>query len=399
MSLELSEFLRPSRAKTWATCLASPGFCFQNQDRLVPFSTEDQDEGTRIHAYAAAVLKGLDPQDPDIPPELWEAALTFVAYVESVKAGVNGVDWLMHVEQTIPRGYAPGTCTPDVVLYDEMAQHLHIIDLKAGIGVEVEATQNLQLLLYAYAANQNYEWAPAAVSLHIFMPRQHAGEKRDVFTVKPNDTDFPVPDVHAAAKKILADPFNQPFTPCDAACQFCPAQSFCSARTQQATAAIQLAELRAIDLGDFASLTDEKLARLYLAIPAAKKFFNKLESYVDSRAASGVKFPGLKLVAGRQGNRKWADEKKAFSLLRKLFPGESCREISVIGVADADKLIKSHVRSDCLSEPQETELVAKLEKLIVRADGAPTLVPETDSRPALTETISAAFEVLPSSSE
>jgi hypothetical protein len=391
MPLELSEFLRPSRAKTWATCLASPGFCFQNQDRLVPFSTEDQDEGTRIHAYAAAVLKGIDPQDPDIPPELWEAAMGFVAYVKSVNVDLPG-NWTMHVEQTIPRGYAPGTCTPDVVLYDEMAQHLHIIDLKAGIGVEVEAKENLQLALYAIASATAYKVDPTAVSLHIYMPRHHSGEKRDVWTVSTQPT-WPkeLPDFTYIAQCIVDDPFNQPFTPSDEACQFCSAQAFCSARTQQATAAIQLAELRAIDLGDFASLSDDKLAAMYLAIPKAKKFFNKLEQYVDSRAASGVKFPGLKLVAGRQGNRKWSDEKKAFSLLRKLFPGESCREISVIGVADADKLIKAAVELD-----EKTH--KKLEALIVRADGSPTLVPESDARPALTETISAAFEVLPSSS-
>jgi hypothetical protein len=387
MKQELSEFLRPSRAKTWATCLASPGFCFQNQDRLVPFSTPDQDEGTRIHAYAAAVLKGIDPKDPDIPPELWEAAMGFVAYVKSVNMDPTG-NWTMHVEKTIPRGYAPGTCTPDAVLYDESAKHLHIIDLKAGIGVEVEAKQNLQLLLYGYASARNYCLLPAVVSLHIYMPRHHTGEKRDVFTVKATDTDDTVISVLDAAKKILTDPFNQPFTPSDEACQFCPAQSFCSARTQQATAALQLAELRAIDLGDFASLTDEKLAKMYRAIPAAKKYFNKLESYVESRAASGVKFPGLKLVAGRQGNRKWSDEKKAFSLLRKLFPGESCREINVIGVAEADKLIKSAVELDA-------ELYGKLEKLIVRADGAPTLVPETDSRPSLAETVASDFQVIP----
>jgi len=312
----------------------------------------------------------------------------FVAYVQSVRASIEGSS-IMEIEKTIPRGYAPGTCTPDVVLYDESAKHLHIIDLKAGIGVEVEAKENYQLFLYAGAAFSVHGFDAKAISLHIYMPRHHSGEKRDVWTVGVWED---VPDFLAIAKKILADPFNQAFTPSDEACQFCSAQAFCSARTQQATATLQLAELHAIDLGDFASLTDEKLSAMYRAIPAAKKYFNKLESYVDSRAASGVKFPGLKLVAGRQGNRMWADEKKAFSLLRKLFPGESCREISVIGVTAADKLVKGAVQLDA-------ELYSKLEKLIVRADGAPTLVPETDSRPALTETISAEFAVLPASGE
>jgi len=385
MTQELSEFLRPSRAKTWATCLASPGFCFQNQDRLVPFSTPDQDEGTRIHAYAAAVLKGIDPQDPDIPPELWEAAMGFVAYVQSVRASIEGSS-IMEIEKTIPRGYAPGTCTPDVALFDARKGHLHIIDLKAGIGVEVEAKENYQLFLYAGAAFSVHGFDAKAISLHIYMPRHHSGEKRDVWTVGVWED---VPDFLAIAKKILADPFNQKFTPSDEACQFCSAQSFCYARTQQATAALQLAELRAIDLGDFASLTDEKLARLYLAIPGAKKWFNKLEQYVDSRAASGVKFPGLKLVAGRQGNRKWLEEKRAYTVLRKIFPSESCRSIETISPSEVDKLVKTY------SDVEKHELWGKLQSLIVRPDGAPVLVPDIDSRPALAETVAASFDIVP----
>ena len=252
----------------------------------------------------------------------------------------------------------------------------------------MEAEKNFQLLLYAIASPLSE--GAESVSLHIYMPRHHAGEKRDVWTTTVDAGGLP--DFTLIAQNILADPFNQAFTPSDEACQFCPAQSFCSARTRQATAALQLAELRAIDLGDFSSLSDEKLSAMYRAIPAAKKYFAKLEDYVECRAVAGRKFPGLKLVQGRQGNRKWSDERKAFSLLRKLFPGESCREISVISVTDADKLVKGAVQLDA-------ELYSKLEKLIVRTDGAPTLVPETDSRPALTETISAEFAVLPASGE
>jgi hypothetical protein len=385
MHLELSEFLRPSRAKTWATCLASPGFCFQNQDRLVPFSTPDQDEGTKGHAYAAAVLKGIDPQDPDIAPELWEAALGFVAYVQAIRATATDM-FEFYVEQTIPRGYAPGTCTPDVVFFDPVPNHLHIIDLKAGIGVEVEATQNLQLWCYAKAACMAYRFTPKNISLHIYMPRLHTGEKRDVWTVTADTRDLP--DLAGIAAQILADPFNQEFTPSDGACQFCGGNAFCTARARQATEKIELATFKAINLGDFASLPDEKLASMYLAVPAAKKYFAKLEAYVEGRASSGVKFPSLKLVAGRLGNRHWSDDKKAFTLLRKLFPSESCRHIETISVTEADKLVKSSTALD-------TKLYAQLEKLIVRNEGSPTLVPETDSRPAIAEAVAASFDIVP----
>jgi hypothetical protein len=385
MNLELSEFLRPSRAKTWANCLASPGFCFQNQDRLVPFSTEDQEEGTRIHAYAAAVLKGIDPNDPEIPPELWECAMGFVAYVQSIRSGIRG-ESVLRVEETIQRAYAPGTCTPDVALYDVVENVLHIIDLKAGIGVEVQAKQNLQLLLYGRAVISDMTILPKKVVLHIYMPRHHTGERSDICEILRDSQVDPVPDVLSAAQSILADPFKQAFNPSDEACQFCPAQSFCSARAEQATSELRLAELRAIDLNAFDQLSDEKLAAMYLAVPKAKKFFNKLEAYVESRATSGVKFPGLKMVAGRQGNRKWVDEKKAFTLLRKLFPSEACRHIETISPSEMDKLAKAH--------EHDKELFAKLETLIVRPEGSPALVPESDSRPALTESVATEFQPL-----
>ena len=351
----------------------------------MPFSTPDQDEGTRIHAYAAAVLKGIDPQDPDIPPELWEAAMGFVAYVQSVRAGIEGAS-IIEVEKTIPRAYAPGTCTPDVVLFDARKGNLHIIDLKAGIGVEVEAEKNFQLLLYAGSAMIAHGFDATFVSLHIYMPRHHSGEKRDVWTA--TGVQKSLVDMLNASQRILAAPFNQPFTPSDGACQFCPASSFCTARIAESTEELRVAEIRNIDLGNFAAVDDEKLAAMYRAIPAAKKYFAKLEAYVESRASSGVKFPGLKLVTGRLGNRHWSDDKKAFTLLRKLFPGESCRQIETISVTEADRLVKASAAVD-------PKLFAQLEKLIVRNEGSPTLVSETDPRPALTETIAASFDVVP----
>lgn len=387
MKLELSEFLRPSRAKTWASCLASPGFCFTNQDRLIPFSNTDQEEGTRVHAYAAAVLNGNAPE-PDMPEELWQAAMGFVNYVQSVKAKFTGAS-LMYVERTIQRHYAPGACTPDIVLWDVAARTLHIIDLKVGIGVEVEAEKNLQLLLYGYAAIRAYAFAPKKVELHIYMPRHHTGEQVSTWTVLDGSDPDSMYDPLSAAESILAHPHDQPFTPSDEACQFCPAQSFCTARAKQATEAIQVAELRAIDLGAFEQLSEAKLAAMYQAIPKAKKFFNKLEEYVEARATAGVKFPGLKMVAGRAGNRKWMDEKKAYTLLRKLFPEQECRHISTISPTEVDKLAKAF--------PCDPEQYTALENLIVRPEGAPSLVPESDKRPALTETISAAFEELPKS--
>ncbi|HBD8435532.1 TPA: DUF2800 domain-containing protein, partial [Escherichia coli] len=80
-------------------------------------------------------------------------------------------------------------------------------------------------------------------------------------------------------------------------------------------------------------------------------------------------------VTGKQGNRAWSDEEAARALLKDQFryKTEEVFDLKLISPTKAEKLIKK-------ASPRRW---SKVEALITRADGKPTVVPESDPRPAL----------------
>ena len=55
-------------------------------------------------------------------------------------------------------------------------------------------------------------------------------------------------------------------------------------------------------------LNNEQLAYIYTHSQRIRKFCSKVEEYIYSKANQGIKFPGYKLVKGRQ-SRKWLADK------------------------------------------------------------------------------------------
>ena len=177
------------------------------------------------------------------------------------------------------------------------------------------------------------------------------------------------------------------FRPSDKTCQFCPASGFCTARAQHL-----LGDLAPLDMvltqpeqvvADPSAVTvglappdalDE--THLLAALAVAKsvgKWLDSVESYAQKLAADGRPLPGWKLVEGR-GSRQWADEEAAAKFLKPKLK-ENTFEKKLVSVAQAEKLLKH--------EPLSPRFKNKLESLIVRREGKPTLVPESDKRPSL----------------
>ena len=93
-----------------------------------------------------------------------------------------------------------------------------------------------------------------------------------------------------------------------------------------------------------------------------------------SDALAGEKFPGFKLVLGRPGNRVWDDDKRAERIMESQKIRKDLRyTMKLITPTQAEKLAKKGE----LTEKQWQVLGLQ----IVRHDGKPTLVAESDSRP------------------
>ena len=98
--------------------------------------------------------------------------------------------------------------------------------------------------------------------------------------------------------------------------------------------------------------------------------------------------PGYKLVQGKRGARQWADPAEAEKVLREQFrlPIEKAYDLKLISPTTAEKLAKAGEIG-----PRQW---AKVIPLIVQRDGAPSVAPVSDSRPAITvQPVAEAFDV------
>jgi len=125
------------------------------------------------------------------------------------------------------------------------------------------------------------------------------------------------------------------------------------------------------------SLTD-KLG-VFEAAGAIKDFLNAVEADLLARMQAGEKVAGKKLVAGRS-NRKWAkDDEEIIRILMdeiKLKKSEITVE-KLAGIPAIEKLVDPEARNG-------KKKVEILKSLITKPEGNPTIVNESDKRPALT---------------
>ena len=89
--------------------------------------------------------------------------------------------------------------------------------------------------------------------------------------------------------------------------------------------------------------------------------------------------PGFKVVAGKKGNRQWANAKTAEETLKAMrVKLEDMYDLKLISPASAEKLAKAGTIG-----PRQWP---KLKELITQSDGKPHVAPESDPRQALVVT-------------
>jgi len=340
------------------------------------------DEGTAAHWAAEQILLGAHTADTvvglkaDNGVKVTADMVSFVMrYVNGVRDLVASTGGALLVEQKLPIGLftgethedgQPAKGTADAVVI--AGAELIVCDLKFGRGVEVSAEENPQLMLYALAARHVYDVVSGPfdrIRLVISQPRLGAWSE---WATTSDALDSFATEVSVGAS--LCDAPDAPLVPTEKGCKFCKAKATCPALSKAA-------------LDQFDSLptplADAPADALATAMSKAKlieDWIKAVRAEAERRLLSGEDVPGFKLVQGRAGSRKWLDAVEAEARLKSMgVRQDDLYHKELVSPTDVERLHK---------EGKLTEKRwQKLQPMIVRSEGSPSVAPLSDKRPAL----------------
>jgi len=368
--------LSPSSAHRWMSCPGSVAAESAYPDRSSP----DAAVGTVFHDLVAKCIEfDLDPYS--FLGETWVADGTNVEIdKDMVGYAVAGIDRLrelegeVYVEHRVDLGaWLPGQAgTLDIGIINDT--WIGIWDWKYGIGVPVYPEENEQLMLYALGFWENVaRHKTDAKEFRLFIEQPRIPGAGGMWSVSLEDL-LKFGERAAEAGQRTEDP-NAPREAGLKPCLFCKAKVDCVEfdRFNLDLMCLKFEDLDSEDapeLPDPEGLTPERRSYLVRHRSMFEKFMANVYNAVQAHALAGYPTPGLKVVLGNKGPRKWADEAKAEALLKR---GLGVRKSYV-------QKLKSPTQAE---KELGTRLWKEAEKLIVRDEPKPVLVPENDRRPAL----------------
>lgn len=366
--------LSPSAAERWQVCPGSVVLSEGMPSKESPFAAE----GTRAHALGESILTGQYEAAQEADKSMLENVMVYVDYVRGLIE--EEPDAVLMVEQKV-RVNEVVYGTADAVVWIPRTQTLHIIDLKYGQGVAVEATSS-QLKIYALAAMLTFDFPAVAVAATIVQPRcPHAlGPIRtivyDTFDLLDFHADIEdaVVQVQAAQKYRHLPEWNDTFLRAEPkACRWCVAAPKCPKLRDIAQDTAKQAFAPGLPY------SPEQLADALDKLPLIEAWVKNVREFAYGEAEKGVALPGWKLVEKRP-TRKWRDG-SAVAKVAALLGAEAYEPASIKTPAAIEKLL-----------PKDQRLI--LDELCVKESSGHTLVHESDKRPAVRTDARSAFENL-----
>lgn len=357
--------LSASSSERWLNCPPSARLCEAYEDKGSDYAAE----GTDAHALCEFRLKqalGIQAESPIetlfwYSEEMEDCAQGYASYVlellETAKQTCS--DPVVMIEQRVDfsRWVQDGFGTADCILIADGT--LNICDYKHGKGVEVSAEQNPQMMLYALGALEIFDgiYDIDTVRMTIYQPRK---SNISVYEMAKDEL-LEWADTELKQKAQLAYDGQGEFS-CGEWCRFCKAKAECRERAE---ANLDLARY---DFQDPALLNDDEIADILGKVDALTAWAFDVKEYALQQAVSGKDWAGWKLVEGRS-NRRYTDEAAVTQAVTNA--GFDPYERKVLGITAMQKL---------LGKTRFEELLAPY---IEKPQGKPTLVPESDKRPAM----------------
>lgn len=269
----------------------------------------------------------------------------------------------------VPGGFG----TSDVVIIGD--DTCEVIDLKYGKGVPISAIANPQIRLYTYgtmsAFDLSYDFS--RVKMVIYQPRLDSVTSEELTADDLRSWGKAV--IAPAAKRALSkNPKYNPGPWCKS--HFCPAAGSCKARAAKMHEFEDMIERRR---KDSAVLSGEDMGKALSAAREYTAWAKDLENEALELAQSGEVVTGWKVVESVAKRKYKSEEIVAATLVKAGYDPALIYEKKLLGVTKMTQLMGKKEFHEVLEEPG----------LVFKPEGAPTLAPESDKRPAIVTNVTA----------
>ena len=310
---------------------------------------------------AACEAEGLDWREMAETVNDYYCRIVYESYLGAKLADPNAellIEAKLNLSEFVPEGFGSSDA---VLIYGDT---LEVFDLKYGKGVKVSATYNEQMLCYAIGAyaGAGETYFIENVRMTIIQPRlRHV-----------SSWEITADDLLKWAKGTLAPAAQKAYkgegepVPGEH-CRFCKVAAQC-----RALAANTLEVTK--EPTEPGLMTLDEIAALLPRFATIKSWISNVEDYALAVAMEGDKIPGYKVVEGRS--------------LRKISNPSEAQE----------RLQKAGFEPEAYLKPRELKTLGDLEKaltkkgfnailgdLVVKPEGKPTLVEDSDPRPAFSK--------------
>lgn len=360
--------ISPSAIARVLACPKSVKLCEGMADKPSEYAAE----GTSAHSCCEAKLckalgKATDEDITKLPyfdGEMDEASTEYTKYVLGLAEEAKSTcpDPLVLVEQRLDLSkYIPGGWgTADAIVC--MDGTLHIVDFKYGnlpISAGDGENGNKQLLCYALGALDilDFLYDIKEVELHIFQPRRN--NYSNWSTSAENVRKWGEEVLKPIVAKALND--AEPDWNAGEHCRFCRAKAVCRKRAEYNLLLCKM------DFAEPDTLSDTEVAVVLDKADQLASWVQDVSEYALKAAISGKEIPGYKVVEGRS-TRKYVDETAVAEAV--IGAGKDPYEKKLLGITAMTSLLGRKKFEDLLGN------------LVHKPAGKPTLVPESDKRPA-----------------
>jgi len=310
-----------------------------------------------LKRYSEAEGENLDPEDMMATVAHGYCRVVWEEYLYRKAKDPNTillVEVPLKLSEYIPEGFG----TADAVIIS--GRTLIVFDLKYGKGVKVDARGNAQMMCYALGAllGPAELYDITEVVMIIIQPRLNWVSEWGI--TADYLMDWAENELKPAA--VLAWQGKGEFS-VGAHCRFCKVAPRCRALLEYSS---YLPERKD------GILTDQEMSEALKKAGTIKSWITNLEAYALDRVMNGKPVPGFKVVEGRS-LRQIPDQKAAIGALAK-----------------------AGLSEDSYLRPRELKTISDLEKLltkkgfntilgayVVKPQGKPTLVEDSDPRPAM----------------